>query len=396
MNNQAFKLYPISNQRTRDRLPVSRDPNEPLNLWSIIKENIGKDLTKITLPVFINEPMGLIQRLCCSLNTSFLLDKAAADPNPLHRVAYVLAYKCAEFGESIHAQKKPFNPVLGETFELIDNKRGIKVIGEQVSHHPPISAIQAEGKGWIWYGDNATNVKVSLNEVDVNPINKAHCFFKVHNEFLTIKKPGSTMKKVVFGQRYLVYSGECTVKNLKTGDEGTIFLKSFGLKDKDAYKFEGHLKDSTGKIRYNLKGFWNSWFSMVNAETKEETELFRAESRKPGAEFQYNYNEFLLNINHVSEEHLKTICPTDSRLRPDQRALENGNLQLAASEKHRLEEKQRAKRKERELRHETWKPKWFVKEASPSGEPSVFIYKENGKYFECHKTGNWNECEDLF
>jgi hypothetical protein len=33
------------------------------------------------------------------------------------------------------------------------------------------------------------------------------------------------------------------------------------------------------------------------------------------------------------------LPPTDSRLRPDQRALENGEFDKASAEKHRLEEK---------------------------------------------------------
>lgn len=39
------------------------------------------------------------------------------------------------------------------------------------------------------------------------------------------------------------------------------------------------------------------------------------------------------------------VCTTDSRLRPDQRALEDGQFDRASSEKLRLEAKQRAKRK---------------------------------------------------
>ena len=50
-------------------------------------------------------------------------------------------------------------------------------------------------------------------------------------------------------------------------------------------------------------------------------------------------------------------CPTDSRNRPDQRLLENGNVDEASSQKFRLEEKQRASRRVRESRKEQWKPR---------------------------------------
>lgn len=54
----------------------------------------------------------------------------------------------------------------------------------------------------------------------------------------------------------------------------------------------------------------------------------------------------------------KTLCPTDSRLRPDVRKLESGDLDGAAAEKTRLEEKQRDTRKAMKARKEEWEPKY--------------------------------------
>ena len=51
-------------------------------------------------------------------------------------------------------------------------------------------------------------------------------------------------------------------------------------------------------------------------------------------------------------------CPTDSRYRPDQRMLEDGDVEQASSEKFRLEEKQRAARRLRESHKERWRPRW--------------------------------------
>jgi hypothetical protein len=42
------------------------------------------------------------------------------------------------------------------------------------------------------------------------------------------------------------------------------------------------------------------------------------------------------------------VAPTDSRRRPDQRALEEGNYELAKEEKLRLEDNQRKRRKQME------------------------------------------------
>lgn len=53
----------------------------------------------------------------------------------------------------------------------------------------------------------------------------------------------------------------------------------------------------------------------------------------------------------------KSLCPTDSRLRPDVRKLEIGDIDGAALEKTRLEEKQRDFRKALKSKKEEWKPR---------------------------------------
>ena len=76
----------------------------------------------------------------------------------------------------------------------------------------------------------------------------------------------------------------------------------------------------------------------------------------------------------------KFICPTDSRLRPDQRALENGNYDLAEVEKTRLEEQQRKAAAERAEHHENWSPRWF---SVAFGEMSGNQYwRYNGDYWK--------------
>lgn len=44
---------------------------------------------------------------------------------------------------------KPFNPLLGETFEYVDEERGVKFFTEQVSHHPPICAATLESEHFL-------------------------------------------------------------------------------------------------------------------------------------------------------------------------------------------------------------------------------------------------------
>jgi hypothetical protein len=67
-----------------------------------------------------------------------------------------------------------------------------------------------------------------------------------------------------------------------------------------------------------------------------------------------------MGLNEWSEEDKKTrgaLPSTDSRLRPDIRKMEEGDVILAGDEKNRLEEKQRATRQMMEKRREEWQPR---------------------------------------
>ena len=74
--------------RRRD-LPVPITEMEGINLWNLLCKNIGKDLSKISMPVTLNEPLSTLQRLCEELEYSDLLDKAVSAASPLDRMIWV-------------------------------------------------------------------------------------------------------------------------------------------------------------------------------------------------------------------------------------------------------------------------------------------------------------------
>lgn len=51
----------------RQKLPMDRDTRPPTSLWSVLKHSIGKDLTKISFPVFFNEPTSMLQRMVSTI-----------------------------------------------------------------------------------------------------------------------------------------------------------------------------------------------------------------------------------------------------------------------------------------------------------------------------------------
>ncbi|XP_076352745.1 oxysterol-binding protein-related protein 2-like [Tachypleus tridentatus] len=111
-----------------------------------------EELSKITMPVVFNEPLSFLQRLTEYMEYSVLLKRADECDNPVDRIEYVAAFAVSALASNWERLGKPFNPLLGETYELVREDLGFKIICEQVSHHPPISAFYADSPHFTFSG----------------------------------------------------------------------------------------------------------------------------------------------------------------------------------------------------------------------------------------------------
>lgn len=73
-NNVIGSKYP--HVERRKKLPDPIEKEKGVSLWSMIKDNIGKDLTRVCLPVYFNEPISSLQKCFEDLEYSYLLDQA--------------------------------------------------------------------------------------------------------------------------------------------------------------------------------------------------------------------------------------------------------------------------------------------------------------------------------
>lgn len=75
----------------------------------------------------------MLQRLSEDLEYYELLDKAAKCQSSLEQMCYVAAFTVSSYSTTVHRTGKPFNPLLGETFELDRLKEcGYRSLCEQV------------------------------------------------------------------------------------------------------------------------------------------------------------------------------------------------------------------------------------------------------------------------
>lgn len=98
-----------------------------------MRKAIGKDLSRVAMPVILNEPLGLLQKLCEEMEYSDLLDRASQTDDVYLRLVYVVAFIISTYSSNYYRTgRKNFNPLLGETYECIREDKGWKFIAEQV------------------------------------------------------------------------------------------------------------------------------------------------------------------------------------------------------------------------------------------------------------------------
>ena len=102
------------------RTIIPDKPNVSINLWSIMKNCIGKELSKIPFPVNYSEPTSMLQRLTEDFEYSELLDKAAQCEDDCEQLAYVAAFTVSAYATTAIRTGKPFNPLLGKSLLIFE------------------------------------------------------------------------------------------------------------------------------------------------------------------------------------------------------------------------------------------------------------------------------------
>ncbi|XP_063074778.1 oxysterol-binding protein 1 isoform X2 [Engraulis encrasicolus] len=415
---QSQELEPVKKRRTR----IPDKPNYSLNLWSIMKNCIGKELSKIPMPVNFNEPISMLQRLSEDLEYSELLDKGAKCQSSLEQLCYVAAFTVSSYSTTVHRTGKPFNPLLGETFELDRRyESGYRSLCEQVSHHPPAAAHHAiSERGWTLRQEITLASKFRGKYLSIMPLGSIHCIFEKSNNHYTWKKVTTTVHNIIVGKLWIDQSGEIDIINHQTGDRCHLKFAPYSYFSRDvARKVTGVVADKEGKAHYVLSGTWDEKmeFSRVmqssrggenGTEGRQKTvyqtlkarEIWKKNPLPEGAENMYYFSELALTLNEPEDG----VAPTDSRRRPDQRLMEQGRWEEANAEKQRLEEKQRTVRREREreaartanpddegeaAHQDNYKAMWFDRTHDALTNEETHVYK--GGYWEAKDGSGWED-----
>ncbi|XP_071710667.1 oxysterol-binding protein-related protein 1C-like isoform X2 [Rutidosis leptorrhynchoides] len=386
--------YPLV--KRRKKLPDPVEKEKGVSLWSMIKDNIGKDLTKVCLPVYFNEPISSLQKCFEDLEYSYLLDRAyewGKKGNSLMRILNVAAFAVSGYASTEGRNCKPFNPLLGETYEADYPDKGLRFFSEKVSHHPMIVACHCEGKGWKFWGDSNLKSKFWGRSIQLDPVGVLTLKFD-DGEVFQWSKVTTSIYNLILGKLYVDHYGTMRIQG-NQNYSCKLKFKEQSIIDRNPHQVQGVVQDKSGKTAATLIGKWDESMHYVNGDCSgkgkgdpfSDAHLLWRRSKPPKVPTRYNLTRFAITLNELTPELKEKLPPTDSRLRPDQRCLENGEYEMANAEKLRLEQRQRQARK---MQERGWKPQWFAKD---KGSDS-FVY--TGGYWEAREKTKWDSCPDIF
>uniref|UniRef100_A0A8D1DIA6 Oxysterol-binding protein n=2 Tax=Sus scrofa TaxID=9823 RepID=A0A8D1DIA6_PIG len=231
------------------------------------------------MPIVFNEPLSFLQRITEYMEHVDLVHRASRQPQPLERMQSVAAFAVSAVASQWERTGKPFNPLLGETYELIREDLGFRFISEQVSHHPPISAFYSEGlrQDFLFHGSIYPKLKFWGKSVEAEPRGTITLELLKHKEAYTWTNPTCCVHNVIIGKLWIEQYGTVEILNHRTGDKCILHFKPCGLFGKELHKVEGHIQDKNKKKLFMIYGKWTECLWGIDPVAYE---AFRKQERR--------------------------------------------------------------------------------------------------------------------
>uniref|UniRef100_A0A8D3AAQ2 Oxysterol-binding protein n=1 Tax=Scophthalmus maximus TaxID=52904 RepID=A0A8D3AAQ2_SCOMX len=378
----------------RTRLPSPCPDNSHVGLMAILYNNIGKDLARVSMPAALNEPVNLLQRLCEELEYSELLDTANNTADPYQRMVYIAAFAISGYSAATFRNRyKPFNPVLGETYECVREDRGFRFISEQVCHHPPISACHADSENFSFWQDQRWKNKFWGKSLEILPTGMVNVTLPRYGDHYEWNKVVTCINNVLSQQRYLEHYGEVTIQNLRSNvcTCKITFVKSrYWGSDTNKNEVQGAVLDQSGSVIHRFGGLWHEGIFCDTLPTPKC--VWKPNPQPKDHLLFYGFSTFALELNELSARLRPLLPPTDSRLRPDQRMLEEGDVEESDRQKDAIEGFQRERRNQLAKRGEQHVPRFFEKAKDSCGRD---VWLTNGTYWKIRESPGFAKTENI-
>jgi hypothetical protein len=186
----------------------------------LAKSLLKMDFTNFSLPVGYSESRTFMER--ASDLFAFLvaryLQLACETADPPMRLSYIAIGVMAAFHLYLQP-KKPWNPVIGETY-VGQWENGVCIYGEQISHHPPITALQVRCPNDRWRIDAhfSFGIEQGVTSFDIKQTGPARLVFADGGE-IEWEHPGIRASGILKGDRVEKVIGPFQMKDVKNGLE---------------------------------------------------------------------------------------------------------------------------------------------------------------------------------
>ncbi|GMR62677.1 hypothetical protein PMAYCL1PPCAC_32872 [Pristionchus mayeri] len=187
-------------------------------LWALLKQvRPGMDLSKVVLPTFILEPRSFLEKLSDYYFHADLLQEASLEDDPHMRMLKVARFYLSGFYKKPKGLKKPYNPILGETFRCCwEHPDGSTTfyVAEQVSHHPPISSLFVSNRkaGFDVSATILAKSKYYGNSVSAMMLGKIRIRLLNRGETYTVGLPFANCKGIMIGTMTMELGGQVTIE----------------------------------------------------------------------------------------------------------------------------------------------------------------------------------------
>lgn len=341
-------------------------PDNELSIFKVAKEILssvkpGSDVTNINLPASVLDPVSTLEKTKNSMQRGELIQDICNPRNDaLTRFMNVIRFNISGLVRERFG-KKPFNPVLGELYRCCFAHRGeggvTVLVSEQVSHHPPITALHLRNQtlGFYLNSHTAPEPRFWGNSLIVRLPGAIRIVLeKFNSEEYVITRPDLYMTGFIAGRQRLEFNGVSSFACEKTGLGAEIEYKAKGAM---TYRAEmngivGRIFElSSGKTLYNISGNWDKIVTLTDINTQKETVLF-------------DYEAVMM------EKSMLAVLPPDNELedcfstviwKDCSKAIRDGQTVEANNAKRKVEEHQRRLRKERTEANAEWKLRYFNK-----------------------------------
>ncbi|KAJ1719731.1 Oxysterol-binding protein 4 [Coemansia erecta] len=338
------------------------------------------DLSSLTCPSFLLNGISLLEYGAHWSDYPHVLAEITKATDSEERIKLVARWFVSTLygsynkrvAESNTGEKKPFNPILGEQFlaSWDDPEYGeTKFICEQVSHHPPVSAIYFENSKAGIYASGHFSQKSKFRNTTMKVVQEGRVTLRMKNsdEIYCLSLPDLDICSILTGKPFLEMSSTTYIRSSKGYTaEFQWYPKPYFYGE--YHKFDGKIfKDSAAQFvpngndreqLYQLSGKWVAQSRAVNTKTGQDDVLFDV-AAQPSADI------IIKPLDEQSDLESRKVWNKVSE------ALASGNYDVASREKTAIEEEQRALRKQRAESNEKWEPSLFFWVDDADAEPAV-------------------------